>query len=111
LYKRLSEVGYDERISLMVKVIRCCDTYALNEWVVNYIDCTRELFNDDPFSEIYRKAKKGKFIARLPEFKYRHFIGNVLKDIADQLHAPASRVISQDQGLAGLRRHFWFGKK
>jgi len=111
LYRRLKKLDQVSRRSLLTRLIRCCDIYGLNDWIVNYVERTRDLFDDDEFTGICSIAKKGKMLSRLPDFKYRHFLGNILKDIADQLHAPSSRTISQDQGIAGMKRHFWFGRK
>jgi FkbM family methyltransferase len=111
LRERLSILNENERINVLFRTLLCCAVYGLNDWIVNYIEYTRDIVSDDRLNELMIKAKKGNIIAKLPEFKYRHFIGNILKDLADLLHSPISRVINQDQGFAGLRRHVWFKNK
>ena len=111
LRERISLLDESKRANVLLRALVCCMVYGLNDWVVNYIECTHDIVSDKRLDEILIQSKKGNVIAKIPEFKYRHFIGNILKDLADLLHSPSSRVINQDQGFAGLRRHVWFKKK
>ena len=111
LREKLLALNEDERTNALFRALFCCVVYGLNDWVVNYIENTRDIVSDERINELEVQSRKGNVIAKMPEFKYRHFIGNILKDLADLLHSPVSRVINQDQGFAGLKRHVWFKRK
>jgi len=104
----LSIESEDGKKRIISCVIFACLVYGLNDRIVSYIEVLkREGIRIDEYKDIFYKAKKGRFFARLPEFYGRYFLGNILKDLADQLHSPKSRQINQDQKIGDIMRHNW----
>ncbi len=96
----------DAKRELLLKAVTCCASYNLRDWMINYLAAAQPHFGSGTFDEAMNLIRRGdSLLSRVPDFRYRIFLGNILKDIGDLLHNRSTSIINRDPSIGNLKRH------